>query len=293
MCNTPGWLKKTSLRCPGTSPGRDRALALVAICLLAGVHPLHARAAEALGNAEVIKNTVTGAIDGSGAKNLAVSDPVHAAERVSASANSHGELRLNDDSLIIVGENSSILLDDFVVGEKGFASATVNVTKGAFRFITGNSPKKAFKIKTPLSSVGVRGTVLDVYVNEQSGETKVVLLKGAIQVCSSGNSCITTNRTCDIIEVRSPSEIEKIAFLRSSRRTRADEARQYGLTENQLRFKRSWRAPLTACGVRAAEEARSGVPQDRGSGSQPGTNATPNTRGSGSTQGSVNIKGGG
>ncbi|MEZ5790978.1 MAG: FecR domain-containing protein [Nitratireductor sp.] len=208
-------------------------------------------AADKVGEASSIKNVVTGSATGK----LAVSDPVFASERISADAGSHGELRLNDDSLVIVGENSSISLDDFVVSQGGFKNATVKVAKGAFRFITGNSPKKAFKVKTPLSTIGVRGTVFDVYVDEGSGITRVVLLRGAVTVCSQGSACLVADRTCDVIEVKSRREIQKLPFLRSARRSRAEERAQYALTEQQNRFQRRWRAPTASCNARAAQEA--------------------------------------
>ena len=202
-------------------------------------------------------------LDGGAARRLSVSDPVYDREQVAAGAGSHGELRLNDDSLVIVGEDSSVSLDDFVVSENGFSNATLKVTKGAFRFITGNSPKQAFKVVTPLSSIGVRGTVFDVYVDGASGITKVVLFRGAVRVCSTGQACMTANRACDIIEVRSNTDIERLPFLRSRDRRRGDEAAQFNLSENQNRFQRQWRAPTVACTARAAQQA---LPNGQGNG---------------------------
>lgn len=231
-----------------------RVVTLAAI-LIAGSVP-GSVAAEKLGEAAVIRNTVTGAPPSGDKRNLSVADPVYEAELITAAAGSHGELRLNDDSLVIVGENSSIALDDFVVSENGFSSATLNVAKGAFRFITGDSPKGAFKIQTPLSTIGVRGTAFDVYVDEASGNTRVVLFRGAVRVCTRGQSCLLATRSCDIIEVRSNSDIERIPFLRSRDRSRREEAAQYNLTEQQSRFQRRWRVPTIACTSRAAIQAQ-------------------------------------
>ena len=208
-------------------------------------------AGEKVGEAATIRNVVTGSASGK----LAVSDPVFSSERISAEAGAHGELRLNDDSLVIVGENSSISLDDFVVDGGGFRNATVKVAKGAFRFITGNSPKKAFKVKTPLSTIGVRGTTFDIYVDEGTGITRVVLLRGALTVCTPGSACLAADRTCDIIEVKSRSDIKKVPFLRSAKRTRSQERNEFALTEQQGRFQQRWRAPTASCSGRAAQEA--------------------------------------
>jgi hypothetical protein len=210
-----------------------------------------AHAAETVGAAVKIRNTVQASLEN---RNLAVQDPVYASEVVSAAAQSHGEIILNDDSKVIVGENSEIRLDDFVISDGSFKKATINVAKGAFRFISGNSAKGTFNIKTPLSNIGIRGTVFDVYVGE-GGVTSVVLLSGAVRVCTLGNRCLIAERSCDIIEVRSRSDITAQPFLRSNARTPAQEQQAFNLLSGQNRFDRRFRANTVACSARAAFES--------------------------------------
>ena len=95
-------------------------------------------AAEAVGKSVKIVNTVNASI---GNRQLAPADPVFISEQIEAALQSHGEILLNDNSKVIVGENSVVSLDDFVVGAKGFDSGTFNVAKGAFRLVTGNSKR--------------------------------------------------------------------------------------------------------------------------------------------------------
>jgi hypothetical protein len=210
-----------------------------------------AHAAETVGAAAKIRNTVQASLEN---RNLAVKDPVFASEVVSAAAQSHGEIILNDDSKVIVGENSEIRLDDFVISEGSFQKATINVAKGAFRFISGNSAKGTFNIKTPLSNIGIRGTVFDVYVGD-GGVTSVVLLSGAVRVCTLANRCLLAERSCDIIEVRSRTDIEAQPFLRSNARTPAQEQQAFNLLSAQNRFDRRFRANTATCNARAAVEA--------------------------------------
>ena len=260
----------------------SRMVLVSAFTTLVAIAPSGAVGAEKVGLAEVVKNTVTASESGK----LAVSDPVFAAEQISADANSHGEIKLNDDSLVIVGENSSVSLDDFVIEGEGFRTATLKVAKGAFRFITGSSPKNAFKIETPLSTIGVRGTVFDVYVDEGTGATRVVLLHGAVRVCTFGSACIVADRTCDIVEVRAPDDIGKSGFLRGAGRSRSQERAQFSLTEGQQRFQKKFRAATATCGARAAQEAAEGRANrnnsgngsnDRDSGAGQGASNDPNT----------------
>lgn len=222
---------------------RSLALSASLAVLMGGAATATSQAAEEIGTSVRIKNTVNASIDN---RRLSPRDPVFTSERIEAAIDSHGELRLNDNSKVIVGENSSISLDDFVTGSGGFSSGSIKVAKGAFRFITGNSPKGAFTVETPVSTIGVRGTIFDVYV--RNGETRVVLFNGEVEVCSASN-CIVTNNACDVVEV-SGGEAREADYLRSN--GRAADAEPYDLTVGQGRFRVGWRAPTLLCDARAA-----------------------------------------
>ena len=59
-----------------------------------------------------------------------------------------------------------MVIDAFVFNDQrhGAAQVSINAVKGAFRFITGNSPKDAYSITTPTAMIGVRGTEFDIDV---------------------------------------------------------------------------------------------------------------------------------
>ena len=71
----------------------------------------------------------------------------------------------------------------------------VRMTSGAFRFVTGHSDKAAYKITTPLATIGVRGTTLDIL--SQRGQTIVNLQDGAAWVCTVSFQCIQLTRPGD------------------------------------------------------------------------------------------------
>ncbi|MCP5095761.1 MAG: FecR domain-containing protein, partial [Chloroflexi bacterium] len=144
---------------------------------------------------------------------------------------------------------ADVSLDDFVISDDGITSATINVLKGAFRFVSGKSPEGTFKIKTPLSTIGIRGTMFDIYVKER-GATDVILYSGKVNVCTSANRCRLLSRNCDIVRITSPRNIGFRKFLRS--RNRASENRDYNLVADQERFQKSWRAPIRQCSDRAS-----------------------------------------
>lgn len=222
-------------------------------------------------------------------RQLKVDDPVYALERISAELESHGEILLDDDSRIVVGPGAEISLDDFVVADNGIQSGTLNILKGAFRFISGNSPKGTFKVVTPLSTIGIRGTLFDVYVNDK-GQTDVIIYSGSVNVCTLNNRCKILHKTCDVVRVKSKNNIRFAKFLRSG--NMEIENKRYNLVENQDRFSKEWRAPIDKCDVRGSKPAKGlfnnnynteSDPDPGESGGAPGANGPSGTTGPGGT----------
>ena len=207
-----------------------------------------------VGKSARIVNTVTGS---QGNRALRVPDPVFDGERISAAANGHGEILLEDKTKIIVGPDSTVLLNNFVVGERGFKTTSIKVSKGAMRFISGNSPKSAYQIETATATIGVRGTAFDVYARG-GGAADIVLYRGSINVCSGG-ACVETGGVCDIVSVGggaggggggggSPAVS---GFLMG---TGADQEADFDLAFDQGRFPPGWRVSILPCSGRALLE---------------------------------------
>ena len=76
--------------------------------------------------------------------------------------------------------------------------------KGAFRFVTGDAPKKDYKIRTPNAAISVRGTVFDVFI-DGSGAEYLLLHQGSIEVCqgdgSDRSTCQVLQNVCNVIRV--------------------------------------------------------------------------------------------
>lgn len=212
--------------------------------------PTAAQDATAIGQSERIVNLVTASL---GNRRLERRDPVYASEQIAASAGSHGEIRLNDDTKVLVGENAVVSLDDFVTGGAGFSAGTVRLTRGALRFITGNSPTETFTIDTPVSTIGVRGTFFDVYVDE-NGTTDIVHFDGALNICQKNTGqCFVEDDPCDIVTVDNANITER-GFLRSSLSNLSQENSDFILSANQGRFSIDYRAPTIRCFFRAAAQ---------------------------------------
>ena len=168
-----------------------RGLVSVAAFVALAVSDVYA--AEKVGEATLIKTTVTGA---GGA--LATRSPVHRDERIKTSSVGLGEFIFRDGTKFAVGGNSSVVIDKFVFdGSNSVKDLTIKAAKGSFRWISGGSKSSAYNINTPAGTIGIRGTAFDVYVGG-NGTTAVVLFSGAARFCGS-NGCRELKRRCDVI----------------------------------------------------------------------------------------------
>jgi len=114
-------------------------------------------AGERIGVAATARNRVSGRIQ---AEVVQIDEGagVFDRETVRTEADSLAKLVLKDDSNINVGPNSSVTLDKFVYsGEDTFQKAGIKIAKGAFRFTSGASNKRAYDVRTPTVTIGVRG----------------------------------------------------------------------------------------------------------------------------------------
>lgn len=170
------------------------SIALISLAL-AG----HARAAsEKVGTALAAQNSVS-IEEGSSAQRLRKGGVVLQDQVLVTGKSSSAEIEFLDSTKLAVGAEARIVLDKMVFDPSAPQKVvTLNLAKGAFRFITGNSPKEAYEIKTPTATMGVRGTVFDVYVSDQ-GETSVLLHEGAVDVCATQNNCVRHDKKGRIV----------------------------------------------------------------------------------------------
>src|SRR5204862_6776940 len=80
---------------------------------------------------------------------------------------SDARLVFRDDTNLSLGPGSTLKLDRTVFDDPKAGDIAIKLTQGAFRFVTGNSNKEAYEIKTPIATLGVRGTTLDVMVQRR------------------------------------------------------------------------------------------------------------------------------
>ncbi len=133
----------------------------------------------------------------SDSKTLTVGADVFIGDRVVTGADGQVQIKFTDQTELVVGPNSALLIEDYLLRQDDSAGKfAINALSGTFRFTTGRAPKDRYIIKTPTGTIGVRGTSFDF--NSSSEETKVLLYHGQVILCNLDKTCVTLDDTCEL-----------------------------------------------------------------------------------------------
>ncbi|MDO8533743.1 MAG: FecR family protein, partial [Xanthobacteraceae bacterium] len=121
-------------------------------------------------------------------RTLTINEALEQDDRIRTSSKGSTQVRFLDDTMLTIGPDSEVLLDKFVYDGTKVQNLSVEVVRGAMRFVSGTSNREAYTIKTPVATIGVRGTVVDILV--QGSQTLANFVDG------SGFSCLTSGGGC-------------------------------------------------------------------------------------------------
>ena len=93
-----------------------------------------------------------------GSRLLVLEGAVFMGDEIVAQPHGLAQIRFIDNTRIVIGPNSRLRIDTFIFNPDYTAkNVTITAVKGVFRFISGNSPEGAYRIRTPTMTIGVRG----------------------------------------------------------------------------------------------------------------------------------------
>lgn len=144
-----------------------------------------AEAASALeiGVASSVRNEVRGDLLGE-LRDLGSGDGVSADELITTGADSGTQLLFVDSTSVTLGPDAALTLNRFVYDpNQGAGDVVVGAAKGAFRFVSGLAGPDGYSIETPRATVGIRGSIVEGYVDAITGEEAIILLQGVVEIC--------------------------------------------------------------------------------------------------------------
>ncbi|MEQ1770726.1 MAG: FecR domain-containing protein, partial [Devosia sp.] len=107
------------------------------------------------------------------------------------------QILFEDQTELVVGPNSELVLEDYLLRADGSAGKfAINALSGTFRFATGLAPKDSYEITTPTGTIGVRGTAFDFFVAQLG--TDVLVYHGGVDICSLANKCVRLSNRCEV-----------------------------------------------------------------------------------------------
>jgi hypothetical protein len=185
-----------------------------------------------------------------GRRTLSVQGPVYSGDRVTTGNIGEAQLLFRDGTRLVVGPNSSMVLDAFVFNDDNTArEVTIGAVRGAFRFITGNGPKDAYTINTPTATISVRGTAFDFNV-DALGTTRTAVVEGGIMNCDRlpppRRTCVFQTGDCDII-VTETGRLPRAPLSNEERRR--DLLSYFPYFRSQTTLVAAFRLDVDGCGI--------------------------------------------
>jgi hypothetical protein len=139
-----------------------------------------------IGVASAVKNDVK-RVSGANAQQIAVGNDLFSNEHIRTGAESTAQVLFLDKTSLTIGPRAELTLDRFVYNpSKGTGQVVLNAVQGAFRFVTGSQDPRHYVIKTPVGTLGVRGTIVDLIVAD--GKVTVILVEGALTMTVNGKT---------------------------------------------------------------------------------------------------------
>lgn len=141
-----------------------------------------------VGVTSAVNPQASGARPGAAARQLVVGADIIFRERVITTDEGQAQLLFLDQSSLMIGPNSQVVIDEFVYDpstSKGNIVATL--TQGSFRYIGGKLSKQGnATLKTPIATIGIRGTDVTVTYDPPKTEMQVITTNGTADIQTLG-----------------------------------------------------------------------------------------------------------
>lgn len=118
-------------------------------------------------------------------------------DKITVGAGGNAQIILNDNTKLVVGPSSTLILDRYVVKSSNTAqNVSIKTLRGTFRFITGRSAKSAYDISSSSATIGIRGTGFDWSDRKVTG---MAVMSGLVRLCDKkSKKCVNLAENCEV-----------------------------------------------------------------------------------------------
>lgn len=146
-----------------------------------------------------------------GDRQLSPGAKIFVGDLVTTQATGEAQIVFSDGTRVLVGANASMTFEELRMSANATGSQfTMKLGEGAFRFISGRTPSKGYRIRTPDAIITPRGTALDIAVTDPV-RTWLILLEGAVQLCDAAGNCVETEERCSVLRTDETNAAEVLA----------------------------------------------------------------------------------
>lgn len=122
-------------------------------------------------------------------------------DTITTDAQGSVQIAFVDRTRMVIGPSSQLVIENITMSSQTRASQfSVRALGGTYRFLSGNSPKPAYKLRTPTATMGIRGTEFDFSVDSRR-VTNLVTYSGRVSVCTRRNRCFRVSGGCAVVSV--------------------------------------------------------------------------------------------
>lgn len=182
----------------GTGLRSAWALSVLALILLALAPP--PLRAQTVGEAVEVRQSAQ-IVSGASTRTLSQGSGVATGDNIQTGASGLVQMLFPDETKIVVGANSSLKIEEVLFRKSGtarkFASTALG---GSFRFLSGNTNERVYKLATPLATLGIRGTAFDYSVSADR-KTDLLVFEGLVRFCAKGGLCATVPGGCQAVSI--------------------------------------------------------------------------------------------
>ncbi len=170
-----------------------------------------------IGQVVWVKGTVKAMLPDKNARTLKRRDAIYVTDTLTSGPDGSGQVVFSDGALLALKEESSIKISEYKFDKAapGEDKNVLEVVKGGFRTITGAIAKvnpKGYEIKTPVATIGVRGTDFSFTVDQKCDKNSDAVKCGLAVKINKGLVSLTNDDGSVTLDANSNNKYGRVRF---------------------------------------------------------------------------------